>query len=296
MVYVCKICNVTYSTLYKYERHLNAKKSCSLTKREQDKINKLTCIKCKKILSSTTRLKSHITICKADVTQQNKLEQMIEKLSKQNDLLVEKIDKQNDIFNKKQEIMKTQIEILANKENKTININNTVNQQQTNVFNIVPFGKEKFDYITNKEYNKIFSQGFKCLQMLIPLIYCNDSNPENMNVYINNFKDDTIRIFDGKNWIIEKKDYILNNMYNSKRDFLELKFEDMYDELTDNAKYFFERFKDGNTDQETIKPILDELKNILYANRTNIIKKPNKVQKRKTIKDNEIKHTKNKNT
>lgn len=46
----------------------------------------------------------------------------------------------------------------------------------------------------------------------------------------------------------------------------------MYDELGENAKYFFGKFKEGNTDPETIKPILDEIKNILYANRYNVIK------------------------
>jgi hypothetical protein len=268
MVYECKICNTTFVDLSKYNRHLSKKTTCDPVKREQNNIDKLTCQKCKKVLSSTTRLKSHTEICKVDLTKQEKLEQMIENLTKQNEILNEKMDK------------------LMNKETKTININNTVNQQQNNIFNIVPYGKEKFDYITKKEYNKIFAQGFRCLQMLIPLIYCNEQNPENMNVYISNFNDDKIRIFDGKNWIIEKKDYILTNMYNSKRDFLELKYEDMYDELTDNAKYYFERFKDGNTDQETIEPILDELKNILYSNRNNVVKKPVKICKKiATIKD-----------
>ncbi len=73
-----------------------------------------------------------------------------------------------------------------------------------------------------------------------------------MNVYISNFNDDKIRIFNGKDWILDNKDYVLTNMYNSKRDFLELKFEDMYDELSSNVKYFFKRFKNGNTNQETI--------------------------------------------
>jgi DNA-binding beta-propeller fold protein YncE len=195
------------------------------------------------------------------------------------ELLVEKIDKQSEQLERQSK----QIEVLMNKESKTININNTVNQQQTNVFNIVPFGKEKFDYITFDEYNEIFEQGFRCMQMLISLIYCNDKNPQNMNVYVSNFNDNSIRIFDGKNWIIEKKDYVLTNMYNSKRDFLELKFEDMYDKLSKNAKYFFKRFKAGNTDQETIEPILDELKSILYANRNNVIKNPAKIKQQKLI-------------
>jgi hypothetical protein len=203
------------------------------------------------------------------------IELLVEKIEKQSEQL-EKQDKQNEILNEK-------LDKIMEKESKIVNINNTVNQQQTNVFNIVPFGKEKFDYITLEEYNEIFEQGFRCMQMLISLIYCNDQSPENMNVYISNFNDNSIRVYDGKNWIIEKKDYVLTNMYNSKRDFLELKFEDMYDKLSKNAKYYFKRFKAGNTDKETIDPILDELKNILYANRNNVIKNPTKLKQFKLI-------------
>ena len=195
----------------------------------------------------------------------NVIEKLVEKIEKQ--------DKQNEILNEK-------LDKLMEKESKIVNIN-----QQQNIINIVPFGKEKFDYITFEEYNEIFEQGFRCMQTLISLIYCNEQNPENMNVYISNFNDSSIRIFDGKNWIIEKKEYVLTNMYNSKRDFLELKFDDMYDKLSKDAKYFFKRFKAGNTDKETIDPILDELKNILYSNRNNVIKKPNKAKQLKLLEN-----------
>ena len=264
MVYTCNICNNTFTHLSNYKKHLNSKTSCDPDKKEQLRLEKLTCTKCKKVLSSTTRLKSHIEICDYEPTQSELFKQMIDGLTKQNELLSEKMDKQSE-----------QMKMLMEKESKTININNNVTQQQY-VYNIVPFGNEKFDYITNEEYNQIFEQGFRCLQMLIPLIYSNKSNPENMNVYISNYNDDKIRIFDGKDWIVEKKDYVLTNMYNSKRDFLELKFDDMYDSLSKNAKYFFKRFKKGNTNKYTIEPILDELKNILYVNRNYVEKKPTK--------------------
>jgi len=114
------------------------------------------------------------------------------------------------------------------------------------------------------------------MKFFIPLIYCNEDRPENINVYISNFNDDFIRVFDGKNWIIEKKSDILEDIYNSKRDYLEYKFEDMYDKLGPNAKYFFEKFKEKNTEREVINSIQHDIKNILYANRGNIIKKPEK--------------------
>ena len=111
-----------------------------------------------------------------------------------------------------------------------------------------------------------------------------------MNVYISNFNDDSVKVFNGKNWIIEKKDDILHNMYYSKRDQLEYKFDDMYDDLTDNAKYFFEKFKECNDDKEVVKTIQYDMKNILYSNRDNVTKKPiKKTKKVKLINEEPIK-------
>lgn len=272
MVHTCKICNKDFSSLSSYERHIKNKNTCDPIKRREQHLGKVTCHKCKKILSSTTRLKSHLEICIHNQSQQEIYKQMIDELTKQNQILVEKMDKQNEMLNKK-------IDKLANKESNTININ-TINQQ--NIFNIVPFGEEKFDYITDKDYNQIFKKGHQSIQTLIPMIYCNDKKPENMNVYINNFNDDNIRVFDGKNWIFEKKDYVLSNMYNSKRDHLEYKFEDLYDNLTENAKYFFEKFRKYDDDEESINSIKYDIKNILYTNRKNVIKNPKKVKNTNT--------------
>jgi hypothetical protein len=292
MGYTCKICNATFPKLSNYEKHLNKKTTCDPIKREQQNLNKLKCHKCQKILSSTSRLKTHLEICKIEITQQDLFRQMLENLTKQNEILakqneilVENMNKQTEMFNEKIEKQSKQMNKLMNKES-TININNTVNQQQ-NIYNILPFGKEKMDHITDKEYKKIFTQGYRSLQMLIPLIYCNEEIPENMNIYISNFNDNSIKIYDGKNWIIENKSDVLTDMYNSKRDYLEIKFDDMYDNLGENAKYFFEKFKEGNTDPDVIKSIQHDIKNILYANRNNIVKKPTK----KTKKVNLIKNT-----
>jgi hypothetical protein len=91
--YTCTICNATFSILCNYERHLNNKNTCDPIKREQQKIDKLTCTKCKKVLSSKARLIHHVTICKTELTKEDKLEQIIDMLNKKLDMNNEKIDK-----------------------------------------------------------------------------------------------------------------------------------------------------------------------------------------------------------
>lgn len=98
--YECKICNATFSKLCNYEKHLNNKTTCDPIKREQQNIDKLTCHKCKKVLSSTARLKGHLEICKIELTQQDMFKQMIDNLTKQNEILVENMNKQTTQLNK----------------------------------------------------------------------------------------------------------------------------------------------------------------------------------------------------
>ncbi len=139
------------------------KNTCDPIKKKEQKINKLTCSFCNKIFSRTNILSSHLNICPCKNAHSNVVELLIEKIEKQ-DKQIEKQDKQTEILIKQNELLNKKIDKLAEKESKTININNITQQQ--NIFNIVPFGKEKFDYITNEEYNEIFGQGFRCLQML----------------------------------------------------------------------------------------------------------------------------------
>lgn len=230
------------------------------------------------MLSGETARKKHEISC-LQMSSQIKSETIEQIMTK----LANKIDKQTEHIEKQAE----QIEQLIKKDaqaNITINSNVTSNvtNQTQNMYGINPFGKENLDFITQKQYNKIFEKGCRAVQSFVELIHCNENVPENRNIYIGNYKDEYIRTFNGKNWDVDTKEDVLYNLYNAKRDFLERQYKIMKATgglLTDNAKYFFggKYYENGRT-PEAVKLAKDDIKNLLYGNRLSVIKKPKLLQ------------------
>jgi hypothetical protein len=169
-------------------------------------------------------------------------------------------------------------------DNPNITTNVNIQNIQNNMI-VIPFGKEDLSFLTLKDYKKIFKKGCYSIPEIIRLIHCNDDKPEYMNVYIKNFKDEYMFTFDGKDWDIEKKDVILNNMIENNKNLLESKFDDMQNELPQYAITMFKKFLERSDDDEVINNIKDELKNMFYKNRNHVIKNIKILKNTKKIKE-----------
>jgi glutaredoxin len=249
MIYCCEKCKAEFLKKSNYDQHINRKTPCILEKKEQYDLNKRSCQYCPKILASVNGAKVHMLTCKYKPSDMEKLTQII-------------IEMNNEMKEMKKEI-KEKIN--------TPNITNITNNIQNNII-MIPFGKEDLSFLTLKDYKKIFNKGCYSIPEIIKLIHCNDDKPEYMNVYIKNFKDEYMFTFDGKDWDIEKKDVVLNNMIENKKNFLESKFDDMQNELPQYAINMFKKFLERSDDNEVINSIKDELKNMFYKNRNHVIK------------------------
>lgn len=267
MTHTCIICNKVFNCKSKYERHLNNKKSCNVDIKIQKEKNKITCKYCQKIFYDEAGKTRHE---KKHSNNSDELKEVIAKLS-------EKIDKQSD---KMEQLMKNNA--------KTINIgsvNNFTNQTQ-NVYGLNAFGNENLDYLTINDYNRIFKKGCNAIQHFVEIVHCNDNAPENRNIYIGNFKDQYIRTFNGKSWIVENKNDVLHNLFNTKRDLLERKYINMENMLSNDAKYFFgEKYFQNGTTEEAIKIAKDDIRSILYANRLHVVKNVRKFAKKTQLKE-----------
>lgn len=283
MKYTCVICKKEFKSTYKYERHLNAQNSCDPEIKQSKLKQNVTCKYCQSIFYDTSTKNRHEKKCNSQQIVENnydnskKLENIIAKLTETVNKQNKKIDKQS-----------SQMEQLIKKEEKSIVVNNVKNvtNQTQNIIALNAFGKENLDFITDKQYNKIFGKGCRALQHFVELVHCNPNAPENRNIYIGNFKDEYIRIYNGKSWDVETKEDVLYNLYHTKRDFLESKYEEMKGikgKLTDDAKYFFGKmyFENGKT-PEAIKMIKNDMKSILYDNRLHV-EKPTKHKKHNKI-------------
>ena len=133
--------------------------------------NSLNCDYCKKEFSRIDALTRHINgHCKQKEKQiENKKEQIFKKLLNE----MKFIKKQN-------EKLKDEISQIKN-INKGSIINNTLDQSNniSNIFNIqlVAYGKEDYDKLSDKEYQIIINKGFKSIQEMVKSLHFNKNRP-----------------------------------------------------------------------------------------------------------------------
>lgn len=278
MVYICNICNLEFTSLSKLNRHLNNKSTCDPELKKQTFSNNTTCKICGKHMSRKSSLDRHLKVCKGYIEADPKtLKQIITQLTDTVNKQSEQIGKQNE-----------KIDQLIKKDEKSniVNINNVNNnvKQTQNLYGLTAFGKENLDYLTTADYNKIFKKGCGAIQYYIKLIHCNENAPENRNIYIGNYKDSHIRMFDGQSWIMDDKEDIVHNLFHMKRDQLVNRYNNTdKSKLSDDAHYFFgQKYFENCTTPEAEKWIKEEIKNMLYDNRLFVVKKPNKKNKKTT--------------
>ena len=258
MKYICEKCNKEFNQKSNYDRHINRKKSCVSEEKTLQDIHNTTCEFCSHVFSQLSALKKHKNICKEKPTEMEELKTIMIQMK---------------------EIMDQQSQELKEIKNKPTNITNNNTYIQHNTINVRAYGNEDLSHLTIDDYAKIFNKGCFAIPEIAKYIYCNDEKPENRNIYIKNYKDEYILTFDGTDWNIERKDDILNNMIENKKNFLESKYDDYRKELPKRAVILFQKFLNRSDNNEVINNIKDELKNEFYKNRHHVEKKPNKKKK-----------------
>ncbi len=113
-------------------------------------------------------------------------------------------------YNNNLEIIKLKEEINITNSNINSNnkyINNSVDNSvdnSTNTFNfninLVPFGKENIDNISHKKMLRILLTANSAITELIKHIHCNKERPENLNIYMSNIKNETVKTYNGEIW------------------------------------------------------------------------------------------------
>ena len=258
VMYKCEKCNYECNRKSMYIQHITRKTSCVPEEKQEQHIKNRTCIYCKKIFAKPNIMTNHMEKCK----QKNETSHLLDMIEKLNN----KIDK------------------LETKPTNVTNNNITNNTYIQQNINVTPYGKEDISYLTSEDYENIFNKGCYAITEMVKYIHCNDKKPENRNIYIKNYKDDYILTFDGTDWNIERKDDILNNLIENKKNFLESKYDDCRKKIPKRAELLFQKFLNRSDNDEVINNIKDELKNDFYKNRHYVIKKPDKKPKKKKNK------------
>ena len=276
MNYFCSSCNITFSCNKALKRHYSSKKHlCRLE-------NKLKYVcDCSKSFTLSTNLIRHRKNCNQRSNPlQNNFSQ-VETLKKENNEMKEIISKQDEEMKElKDEMneMRKKIEMLfaTSGGNSTTNIETQNNIENQNVIIVNNFGNENTDYLTGKIVKNLIKNNapFACIPRLIQSIHFNPKHPENHNIKVTNARDKHAKIFKDNKWVRVMKNRTIDDLIETICVFLEEKYEENKDFLSDFRKERFKEFYDkyGDQDKHLMKIMKDEV-DITLINGSNEIHK-----------------------
>jgi hypothetical protein len=149
-----------------------------------------------------------------------------------------------------------------------VNVNITNNNHNQIIIN--NFGSEDVSHITKKQLIKAFKMCKEFPLEMIKLPHFNKDKPENHNIYKPNFKDKYVKYFNDDVWKIGDVKKIITELYMSKMDIAEEKFDDLKQYLGNITKDRFQWFLDNRKEPEVMSEILKKVAEMLY-NERNII-------------------------
>lgn len=231
----CSVCSKTYKTKQGYDRHIEFKrckvKDCSVE-----------CSYCNKIFSNKYHRKTHEIKC-LQLYNNGKIK-----------VLEEKIE---------------QLQLICSSNQPQIVNNNTTNNNNGTINNIIinSFGSEDTSYITNKQIIKALKMCKEFPLEMIKITHFNKDKPENHNIYKPNFKDKYVKYFNDNIWKIGDAKRIMTELYMSKMDIAEEKFDELKKYLSEISQGRFQWFLDNREEPEVMSEVLKKIAEMLYNER-----------------------------
>jgi hypothetical protein len=298
--YNCYNCNKEFTDKSMYTRHLNRKNPCKKVElsttsilpqntsilpqntsilpqntsilSQKKVIVEVECMYCLKKYTRKDNLIRHLQLyCKVKKQDDYEKEQIYQQLLNEHLNIKNEYD---DIKNENKDIKNELIEIKKRlSTNKTTN-NNTknINNGTINNIQIVAHGKEDLSRIKENIVVQLVKRGWRSIPMFTEYLHCNDKFPEQKNIYINDINRQHCMVYNGKEWLLKDKTETIDELYQTKYDFLEENFNTYYDQLEDYQQRSFNKFiKLHKEDKPFVKKIKEELKTLLYNKRNKIV-------------------------
>ena len=233
----------------------------SILPQKENVIKKMyICQFCKKGYGRKDNLERHISFyCK------DKANEILPIEEKANDILQKKIaelEKENQNLKNENHELKGQLAITNNNTQNNCTNNNTTNNTTNNVQNIqniqnnkieikiLAFGKEELDHLRDADFMRALNKGHLSVPEMVELIHYNNKAPQNHNVYISNWRDNTAEVYTGKVW--EKRDAteVIDEIYNDNLGRLDDKRDELENELDELIKTKYDRFRNDQQDDK----------------------------------------------
>jgi hypothetical protein len=233
--------------------------------------NYITCSECSKVYCSLKNYNNHIErnrckpttngfscqyCCKSFTRKYNKSNHEV-KCDKNPLSIIEELKQKIEKYEKEKSNNQTINQVVTN--------GNIVNNNNQIIIN--NFGNEDISHITERQLIKAFKMCKEFPLEMIKITHFNKNKPENHNIYKPNFKDKYVKYFNDSVWKIGDAKKIITELYMSKMDIAEEKFEDLKPYLSEITQGRFQWFLDNREETEVMSEILKKIAEMLYNER-----------------------------
>lgn len=302
--YICEICEKDFKTKFNYMAHTNKKYPCSKPCVIVDKDNKnmFQCEYCNVTFARKDALKRHITnSCKQKI--KNNEHKILETLSEMKTQMEGLQKTCETLTNENIELKATmnkrgpKKKIIDNSTNNTLNDNSITNNGNVtiNTIMLIPFGEEDIGkYINDTQCNQIMERGINSITELATRLHFDPNKPELHTCHLSNNRDNKIRVYNGKKWILEKEDIVFDKMIEKNDEFLENKYDEITKnkKITSKAKQMFGKYQKAKNDKiiDLNKVYYNDLKSTCYNGRDIVEKTKNQIKQDNLTNQNVIKN------
>ena len=283
VLYTCNICNKTFKRKSHYNSHINRKIPCNNTNLT-DPHNSLT----PPLRSLTEPHKKTLDnndnsckYCNIIFSRRDNLNRHIDRYCKQKNEHVIKLEREVKELKDKLESNKENNIIINNTYNK-IDISNNIqyNIQNNNNIELLTFGQEEYELLTQDEKKDIMEGALNAITKCIKHTHFNENKPQNMNVYINNVRSNLTDVYESGRWKKCRTDNITDMLISHSQRYIEKIF--LENKNNDYNKFLTESTKDliEDIDNDKRKVIKDQKQRIiitLYNEKDKVIENKKKL-------------------
>ena len=243
----CHMCSKIYKNLKTYNQHISCNRCINKVVKVRILDNK--CKYCDKEFKTKQNKERHEVKCPSILNWE-----LAQKIKLVNDTILEI----KDITGKN--IVEYPVDLvpqLPTSQQNANTINNTINNGTINNNIIInSFGNEDISHITNRQIIKALKMCKEFPLEMIKITHFNKDKPENHNIYKPNFKDKYVKYFNDNIWKIGDAKRIMTELYMSKMDIAEEKFDELKQYLSEITQGRFQWFLDNREEPEVMSEVL----------------------------------------
>jgi DNA-directed RNA polymerase subunit RPC12/RpoP len=296
MLYVCENCKKVFDKKSNYLFHINRKKPCSLETKQRLENKLFECDTCGEKFTAYNNMQKHKKMyCKGvpikEITNENNnsnKEQTLELVKNPdtgdiinlNDIvnnpkiiselfnIISKDDECKNIIKNSNEITNNTTNIKnLNNTNNIKNSNNTTNNNlnanvqnnttnNNNIFIMAAFGKEGRIQVPKALLHSLYRNMENAIPRLVEYIHYNDNFPQFQNIEGKGISNSYVSIFDGSNWILQRKDEVVEKLIKDKKEIL----DDFFDGMVENnhSKLNSKIIKNYNEQSDKLDSVLNK--------------------------------------